>query len=332
MQRDSGMPVTDTHAMIERVREAHSRMSPIQPDTSGKTLSDVLADLRAAIAALKSDIGTLVEYAQDTERENKLLHTEVRDLRQRLDNIVLQSGETGAKGDVGPQGAQGARGSAGPQGIRGEKGDVGDFLAVGPQGPQGIQGTQGVRGEKGDAGPQGPQGPYGLQGEVGLRGPQGSTGSQGTKGDKGLQGVPGAKGETGATGQHGTKGDVGPQGPQGLDGRAGPQGPQGTKGETGATGPRGHQGLTGTQGSQGKSAPRVFTPATLPEIVVCPKCGEKHNLKVLLGREYGNCNEATVGCVKCKRQFDVSARGTQLRCNTCGYPETAGHVCEATPS
>ena len=254
LERDNGSlnnVITDVPAMIERVKNFLPSQMPSTESTSAPTLSDVLDSMRAEIASIKSAAATQAKQIADAVKENALLHTEARQLRERLDKAVWQrgeKGEKGEKGDVGPMGPQGARGTIGtqgiqgPQGPRGEKGDVGDFLAVGPQGPRGP------KGEKGDIGP------------------------------------------------------------------------------------RGWHGLTGPQGPQGKNAPRIFTPATLPEVIACPKCGEKHNLKILLGREYGNCNEATVGCVKCKRQFDVSVRGARLRCNACGYPETAGHVCEVLSS
>lgn len=73
----------------------------------------------------------------------------------KIDNISLTPGPTGAKGDTGatgptgPTGAKGATGATGPTGAAGGTGATG---AVGPTGPTGAKGATGATGPTGPAG------------------------------------------------------------------------------------------------------------------------------------------------------------------------------------
>ena len=61
-------------------------------------------------------------------------------------------------------------GIAGPRGVKGESGQVGakgDMGVTGPPGPRGIKGEPGRDGNKGDKGVAGSPGPRGVKGEAG---------------------------------------------------------------------------------------------------------------------------------------------------------------------
>ena len=80
------------------------------------------------------------------------------DLRDKLNQLVLEDGRAFSSGGAAVQG---------PRGEKGKKGDKGD---VGPIGPTGA------------LGPTGPTGPQGPQGDIGLVGPTGPTGAMGPTG------------------------------------------------------------------------------------------------------------------------------------------------------
>ena len=95
------------------------------------------------------------------------------DLRDKLNQLVLENGGTFSSGGAAVQG---------PRGEKGKKGDKGD---VGPIGPTGALGPTGATGPIGPTGPQGevgPVGPTGPQGDIGLVGPTGPTGAMGPTG------------------------------------------------------------------------------------------------------------------------------------------------------
>lgn len=99
------------------------------------------------------------------------------DLRDQLNQLVLENGGTSSSGGSG----QGAT-VQGPRGEKGPKGDKGDVGPVGPTGPQGETGPIGPTGSVGPTGATGSIGPTGPQGEVGLVGPMGKTGPVGPTG------------------------------------------------------------------------------------------------------------------------------------------------------
>lgn len=95
------------------------------------------------------------------------------DLRDKLNQLVLENSGTFSSGGAAVQG---------PRGEKGKKGDKGD---VGPIGPTGALGPTGATGPIGPTGPQGevgPVGPTGPQGDIGLVGPTGPTGAMGPTG------------------------------------------------------------------------------------------------------------------------------------------------------
>ena len=92
------------------------------------------------------------------------------DLRDKLNQLVLENGGTFSSGGAAVQG---------PRGEKGKKGDKGD---VGPIGPTGALGPTGATGPTGIQGVIGPVGPTGPQGDIGLVGPTGPTGAMGPTG------------------------------------------------------------------------------------------------------------------------------------------------------
>ena len=161
----------------------------------GGTYDD--SGIRAKISNISADIEALKTKAdKDTIYDDSALKQRVSALenkpnidtsqfatKQELQNIALNPGPKGDKGEPGPKGADGERG---PQGDTGPRG------ADGLQGPQGIQGERGQDGQpgpKGDIGPQGLKGEQGLPGPVGPQGPVGLTGPKGENGRDGV-GIP----------------------------------------------------------------------------------------------------------------------------------------------
>ena len=95
------------------------------------------------------------------------------DLRDKLNQLVLENGGTFSSGGAAVQG---------PRGEKGKKGDKGDVGPIGPTGALGPTGATGPTGIQGVIGPVGPTGPQGPQGNIGLVGPTGPTGAMGPTG------------------------------------------------------------------------------------------------------------------------------------------------------
>lgn len=95
------------------------------------------------------------------------------DLRDKLNQLVLENGGTFSSGGTAVQG---------PRGEKGKKGDKGDVGPIGPTGALGPTGATGPTGVQGVIGPVGPTGPQGPQGDIGLVGPTGPTGAMGPTG------------------------------------------------------------------------------------------------------------------------------------------------------
>ena len=95
------------------------------------------------------------------------------DLRDKLNQLVLENGGTFSSGGAAVQG---------PRGEKGKKGDKGDVGPIGPTGALGPTGATGPTGIQGVIGPVGPTGPQGPQGDIGLVGPTGPTGAIGPTG------------------------------------------------------------------------------------------------------------------------------------------------------
>ena len=95
------------------------------------------------------------------------------DLRDQLNQLVLENSGASSSGGAA---VQGPRGDKGP---KGDKGDVGPIGPTGALGPTGATGPIGPTGPQGEAGPVGPTGP---QGDIGLVGPTGPTGAMGPTG------------------------------------------------------------------------------------------------------------------------------------------------------
>ena len=95
------------------------------------------------------------------------------DLRDKLNQLVLENGGTFSSGGAAVQG---------PRGEKGKKGDKGDVGPIGPTGALGPTGATGPTGIQGVIGPVGPTGPQGPQGDIGLVGPTGPTGAMGPTG------------------------------------------------------------------------------------------------------------------------------------------------------
>ena len=95
------------------------------------------------------------------------------DLRDKLNQLVLENGGTFSSGGAAVQG---------PRGEKGKKGDKGDVGPIGPTGALGPTGATGPTGIQGGIGPVGPTGPQGPQGDIGLVGPTGPTGAMGPTG------------------------------------------------------------------------------------------------------------------------------------------------------
>ena len=98
------------------------------------------------------------------------------DLRDKLNQLVLEDGGAFSSGGAA---VQGPRGEKGP---KGDKGDVGPIGPTGALGPTGATGPTGQTGPQGEVGPVGPTGPQGPQGDIGLVGPTGPTGAMGPTG------------------------------------------------------------------------------------------------------------------------------------------------------
>ena len=95
------------------------------------------------------------------------------DLRDKLNQLVLENGGTFSSGGAAVQG---------PRGEKGKKGDKGDVGPIGPTGALGPTGATGPTGIQGVIGPVGPTGPQGPKGDIGLVGPTGPTGTMGPTG------------------------------------------------------------------------------------------------------------------------------------------------------
>ena len=95
------------------------------------------------------------------------------DLRDKLNQLVLENGGTFSSGGAAVQG---------PRGEKGKKGDKGDVGPIGPTGALGPTGATGPTGIQGVVGPVGPTGPQGPKGDIGLVGPTGPTGAMGPTG------------------------------------------------------------------------------------------------------------------------------------------------------
>lgn len=95
------------------------------------------------------------------------------DLRDKLNQLVLEDGRAFSSGGAAVQG---------PRGEKGKKGDKGDVGPIGPTGALGPTGATGPTGIQGVIGPVGPTGPQGPQGDIGLVGPTGPTGAMGPTG------------------------------------------------------------------------------------------------------------------------------------------------------
>lgn len=95
------------------------------------------------------------------------------DLRDKLNQLVLENGGTFSSGGAAVQG---------PRGEKGKKGDKGDVGPIGPTGALGPTGATGPTGIQGVIGPVGPTGPQGPKGNIGLVGPTGPTGAMGPTG------------------------------------------------------------------------------------------------------------------------------------------------------
>ena len=95
------------------------------------------------------------------------------DLRDKLNQLVLENGGTFSSGGAAVQG---------PRGEKGKKGDKGDVGPIGPTGALGPTGATGPTGIQGVIGPVGPTGPTGIQGVIGPVGPTGPTGAMGATG------------------------------------------------------------------------------------------------------------------------------------------------------
>ena len=95
------------------------------------------------------------------------------DLRDKLNQLVLENGGTFSSGGAAVQG---------PRGEKGKKGDKGDVGPIGPTGALGPTGATGPTGIQGVIGPVGPTGPTGIQGVIGPVGPTGPTGAMGPTG------------------------------------------------------------------------------------------------------------------------------------------------------
>ena len=95
------------------------------------------------------------------------------DLRDKLNQLVLENGGTFSSGGAAVQG---------PRGEKGKKGDKGDVGPIGPTGALGPTGATGPTGIQGVIGPVGPTGPQGQKGDIGLVGPTGPTGAMGPTG------------------------------------------------------------------------------------------------------------------------------------------------------
>lgn len=95
------------------------------------------------------------------------------DLRDKLNQLVLEDGGVFSSGGAAVQG---------PRGEKGKKGDKGDVGPIGPTGALGPTGATGPTGIQGVIGPVGPTGPQGPQGDIGLVGPTGPTGAMGPTG------------------------------------------------------------------------------------------------------------------------------------------------------
>lgn len=95
------------------------------------------------------------------------------DLRDKLNQLVLEDGGAFSSGGAAVHG---------PRGEKGKKGDKGDVGPIGPTGALGPTGATGPTGIQGVIGPVGPTGPQGPQGDIGLVGPTGPTGAMGPTG------------------------------------------------------------------------------------------------------------------------------------------------------
>ena len=95
------------------------------------------------------------------------------DLRDKLNQLILENGGTFSSGGAAVQG---------PRGEKGKKGDKGDVGPIGPTGALGPTGATGPTGIQGVIGPVGPTGPTGIQGVIGPVGPTGPTGAMGPTG------------------------------------------------------------------------------------------------------------------------------------------------------
>lgn len=134
------------------------------------------------------------------------------DLRDQLNQLMLENGAASSAGSGQGTGAQGPQGERGPKGDRGETGDTGPTGPTGSGGPTGPQGPTGFQGPIGPIGPTGPQGPTGSMGPTGPMGPTGSAGPTGPVGPTGFQGLIGPIGPTGPMGIPGPTGVMGPTG------------------------------------------------------------------------------------------------------------------------
>ncbi|XP_074071109.1 macrophage receptor MARCO [Macrotis lagotis] len=206
----------------------------------------------------------------EIEKEITEVQVSQEELRGRMDNITMNSGFRGSKGDPGSPGRQGEKGDSGSPGKKGEKGIAGRDGMPGQQGVRGppgypgaagIQGPKGIPGEQGPAGVAGTQGEKGSKGDSGLIGPKGEAGVKGDKGDQGLTGSKGEMGQKGDMGMIGQPGSPGLQGIAGEPGKAGMKGSPGPKGEPGQPGAKGIAGIPGlpglsaTKGEPGQSGP-----------------------------------------------------------------------------
>ncbi|KAM9040030.1 macrophage receptor MARCO [Sarcophilus harrisii] len=196
-----------------------------------------------------------------------------KELRGRIDNITMNAGFRGSKGDPGSPGPQGKKGDAGLPGLPGVKGEKGtsgrDGIpgqpgtkgSPGSQGAAGIQGPRGIPGEQGPAGIAGPRGEKGIKGDNGPTGPRGEAGAKGDKGDQGFTGSKGEMGQKGDVGMigppglRGLQGVAGEPGKTGMNGSPGPKGEPGQPGAKGVAGVPGLAGIPGTKGEPGKNGP-----------------------------------------------------------------------------
>jgi hypothetical protein len=132
---------------------------------------------QAAVDALSADVVALRDQVAATGQEPVAPEPD-----ERVDDVGVQPGPTGADGPRGPQG---------PPGPPGEPGAVGKTGAAGPVGPAGPQGPPGPPGEPGADGETGATGPAGQDGTDGAQGPAGPPGTDGAPGPQGPAGPPG---------------------------------------------------------------------------------------------------------------------------------------------